>query len=319
MKISKRAHNQKKRSQSQSVSRKQRGASDPDRVRQFYVYYNYILSDFQGEGGRNGELLTRQLNAYEFAICQDWITETRDVIIDDGRDYDFAALEVGVITQLQQPRNGKHFRINFTVRNKSHEEAIELIHEYMEEVYAGGYIEFDNQYYRVHESNDQNSYYSTPGQQVDITDLVSGGYRKQRGARPPRLIPEQRFNVYYNYLTRDLENQERDKTVLLTRKLNLYELSAGQKQMKKANTLTDLLHVHDIEQLQEPRNNNHFRVTLTIKNTTASDCLSIITDYMDMAAEGDNLVFHDTVKSTDRNQYQNSCGKLEITDFDTDF
>ena len=77
--------------------------------------------------------------------------------------------------------------------------------------------------------------------------------------------------------------------------------------------------MHDIEQLQEPRNNNHFRVTLTIKNTTASDCLSIITDYMDMAAEGDNLVFHDTVKSTDRNQYQNSCRKLEITDFDTDF
>jgi len=61
--------------------------------------------------------------------------------------------------------------------------------------------------------------------------------------------------------------------------------------MKKANTLTDLLHVYDIEQFYEPHNNNHFRVILTIKNTTASDCLSIITDYMNMAAEGDNLVF----------------------------
>ena len=90
--------------------------------------------------------------------------------------------------------------------------------------------------------------------------------------------------------------------------------------MKKANTeFKDFLHVHDIEQLREPRNNNHFRVTLTIKNTTASDCLSIITDYMNMAAEGDNLVFDDTVRSTDRNRYQNSIQQLEIKDFDTDF
>ena len=178
MKISKRAHNQKKRSQSKSVSRKQRGASDPDRVRQFYVYYNYILSNFQGEGGRNGQLLTIPLNPYELGICQDWMTDTRDVIIGDGRDYDFAALEVGVISQLQQTLNGKHFRINFTVRNKSHEEATELIREYMEEVYAGGYIEFDQANYRVHQSDNRNRYYSTPGHEVDIENFVSGGYRK---------------------------------------------------------------------------------------------------------------------------------------------
>jgi len=329
MKISKRSQKQKRRSQSKSFSRKQRGASNPDAVRRFYVFYNYILSNFQDEDGQNGELLNRQLNAYELGVCQDWITETRDMIIEDGRDYDFAALEVGVITQLQQPHNGKHFRINFTVRNKSHEEATELIHEYMEEVYAGGFIEFDNQNYRVHESNDQNRYYSTPGQQVDIEDFVSGGYqkkrsqsrnvsRKQKGARPPK-IEEQRFYVYYNYLTRDLENAQLDKTALLTRRLNLYELNAGQKQMKKANTEFEQLHVHDIEQLREPRNNNHFRVALTIKDTPASDCMSIIADYMEMAADGDNLVFGSKDKSDDRNQYVNTYRKLEITDFDTDF
>ena len=147
--------------------------------------------------------------------------------------------------------------------------------------------------------------------------------RKQRGARPPappRPIPEQRFYAYFNYLTRNLENPEQDKKVLLTRKLNLYELEQGQKHMKKANTqFEDFLHVHDIEQLQEPRNNNHFRVILTIKDMLPSDCGSIIMDYLELAAEGDNLVFPSTDKSADRNQYVNTYRKIEISDFDTDF
>ena len=90
--------------------------------------------------------------------------------------------------------------------------------------------------------------------------------------------------------------------------------------MKKANTqFEDFLHVHDIEQLQEPRNNNHFRVILTIKDMLPSDCGSIIMDYLELAAEGDNLVFPSTDKSADRNQYVNTYRKIEISDFDTDF
>jgi len=187
MKISKKSQNQKK-----SVSRKQRGASNPDRViREFNVYYNYILSNFENRDGRNGDLLTRPLIPYELNVCQEWMTDTRDVIIEDGREHDFAALEVGVITQLLIPHNGKYFRINFTVTNKSDPEARQLIREYMEEVYGGGFIEFDNA------NDDQNRYFSTPGAQVDIENFFSGGYRKQRsqsknvsrkqrGARPPK-------------------------------------------------------------------------------------------------------------------------------------
>jgi hypothetical protein len=337
MRNSKRTQNQKKRLSRVKRSHIQRGASDPDRIRQFYVYYNYIIDNFS-DYSLDGQLLTRQLNAYELGICQTWITETRDVIIEDGRDYDFAALEVGVITQLQQPRNGKHFRINFTVRNKSYEEATELIHEYMDEVHGDGYIQFDLQHYvdpdsddyRVPESDDRNRYYSTPGYEVDIENFVSGGYRKQRGAKPPK-IQEQIFYVYHNYLTRDLENRQRDKTVLLTRPLSLYELGVCQKHMKQAkeNLLEDGfrliqdLKVHDVEQLKQPRNNNHFRVSITITNNTYNDAITLINSYMEGAADGENLMFDttddSTHKSDDRNHYENSYQNIEITDFVTDF
>lgn len=179
MKISKRTQNQKKRSNSKKGgSRKQRGASDPNAVREFYVYYNYILSNFQNEGGRNGDLLTRQLNTYELDVCQSTMEENLDSIISDGRpQYD--ALSLGVVTQLKPPHNGKHFRINITVRNKTDEQATELIAGYMDEVYGGGFIVFDQTNYRNHESNDQNRYYSDPGDQIDIENGVAGGYQKK--------------------------------------------------------------------------------------------------------------------------------------------
>jgi hypothetical protein len=180
MKISKRSQNQKKRSNSKKGgARKQRGASEPNVVRQFNVYYNYILSNFQNEGGQNGDLLTRQLNTYELDVCQQNMEEDLDNIINDV-DPQYKDLSLGVITQLIPPHNGKHFRINITVRNKTDEEATKLIREYMEEVYASRYTEFDLPIYRVHESDDQNRYYSDPGNQIDIENVVAGGYQKKR-------------------------------------------------------------------------------------------------------------------------------------------
>ncbi len=179
MKISKRTQNKKKKSQTRiGGARKQRGASDPNAVREFYVYYNYILSNFENEGGRNGDLLTRQLNTYELDVCQSTMEENLDSIITDGRPrYD--ALSLGVVTQLEQPHNGKHFRINITVRNKTDEQATELIAGYMDEVYGGGFIVFDLPIYRNHESDDQNRYHSDPGDQIDIENVVAGGYKKR--------------------------------------------------------------------------------------------------------------------------------------------
>ena len=181
MKISKRSQNQKKRSNSKTGgSRKQRGASDPNVVRQFNVYYNYILSNFQNEGGRNGDLLTRQLNTYELEVCKFTLEYNLDSIIKYVVDRKYNDLDLGFVKQLEQPRNGKHFRINITVRNNTDEQATELIRAYMHEVYEAGYIEFDQKNYRNHQSDDQNRYYTSPGDQIDIENVVAGGYRKKR-------------------------------------------------------------------------------------------------------------------------------------------
>ena len=160
----------KKRSNSKTGgSRKQRGASDPNVVRQFNVYYNYILSNFKNEGGKNGDLLTRPLNEYELIVCNDYI-------YDSTEDMDqFKDLEFGVAKQLEEAHNGKHFIINFIVKNKTHEEATKLIHEFMEEIYAGGFIEFSKRH-----SEDPNRYYSSPGDEIDIENFVLGGYQKKK-------------------------------------------------------------------------------------------------------------------------------------------
>jgi hypothetical protein len=90
--------------------------------------------------------------------------------------------------------------------------------------------------------------------------------------------------------------------------------------MEQANRFGLDLHVHDIKQLRKPRNNNHFRVNITIKNKTHIEAINIIQDYMRMASQSDNnLKFASTAKSGDRKQYQNSYQNIEITDFDTDF
>jgi hypothetical protein len=83
------------------------------------------------------------------------------------------------------------------------------------------------------------------------------------------------------------------------------------------------LKVHDVEQLQQPRNNNHFRISITITNNTYKDALTLINSYMEGAADGGNLMFVSTDsathKSDDRNHYANSYQDIEITDFVTDF
>jgi len=72
----------------------------------------------------------------------------RNLIIEHGwTQYD--VLEVGGIAQLPQPRNDKYFRMVISVRNKSNEEATELIEAYMQEVYDNGYMVIDNDYYKV--------------------------------------------------------------------------------------------------------------------------------------------------------------------------
>jgi hypothetical protein len=137
--------------------RKQRGAS-AKLIHEYYVYYNYIISNFQNDGGINGQLLTRPLYNWELNICQENMEDTRDIIIEDGRPQ-YKHLNVGRVTQLPSPHNNKYFRINFTVINKSDEDARILIRGFMEELHGGVWIE---------DLDDQNRYYSTPGQDVDI-------------------------------------------------------------------------------------------------------------------------------------------------------
>lgn len=173
MRNSKRSQNQKKRGSRLRRSRRQSGSSDPYKTRRFNVYYNYVISNFQNEGGRNGEILTRQLNPYEIGVCRDLITETRRIIIGDHAPQ-YADLIVGNVIQLQEPHNGKHFRLLMIVKNKTHQEALDLINGFMDETVAGGYVTFDWPHRDIHESNDQNRYVNT---ELENIEIVESGYR----------------------------------------------------------------------------------------------------------------------------------------------
>ena len=331
MRNSKRAQNQKKKLSRVKRSRKQRGSSDPDKkkTKHFTVYYNYIVLNFPNEDGRNGEFLTRTLTPYELGVCRDSARETREAIIGQYAPQ-FAYLEVGLVAQLEEPYDGKRFSLPIKVYNKSNDQAIDLIRNYMDEI-ASEDVRFDWPHRPAHESDDQTRYVITTREEIEIEETPPiGGSRNQRGATPPK-IAEQIFYVYYNYLTRDLENRQRDKTVLLTRQLSLYERDVCQKHMKQAKESIlekgfgriEDLKVHDVEQLRQPRNNNHFKVSLTIKNNTYNDAITLINSYMEGAADGVNLMFVPTVlqliKSDDLNHYQNTYQNIEITDFLTDF
>jgi len=165
MRNSKRARIQKKK----RISR-QRGSSDPNVPKRFLVFYNYVLKNESEDGGPDTPL-TRELNEYELDVCQQVMEETVGDIKKYVEGYDFAALRIGKVVQLEQPANDKHFVLDFTVTNKSVEEAIALIRVCMEEVYASGYTHFDQSNYREHRSNDQNRYFTTPGQNVDVAQL----------------------------------------------------------------------------------------------------------------------------------------------------
>jgi hypothetical protein len=144
MKNSKRSQNQKKKQS------KQRGGRPPKIEEQpFNVYYNYRLHRDINFDGSHGKKLTRQLDARELNICQEWMTLMRNAIIEHG-GAQYAALEVGDVTQLQQPRdNFFHFKIVISVKNKTQEEATELLNKYMQLVSTSGFIEFDGEIYKV--------------------------------------------------------------------------------------------------------------------------------------------------------------------------
>ena len=144
MKNSKRSQNQKKKQS------KQRGGRPPKIEEQpFNVYYNYRLHRFPNFDNRHGEKFTRPLNARELSVCQEWMTLMRNAIIEhEGEQY--TALDLRAVTQLQQPRdNFFHFKIVISVKNKTQEEAIELLNKYMQLVSTSGFIEFDGEIYKV--------------------------------------------------------------------------------------------------------------------------------------------------------------------------
>jgi hypothetical protein len=182
MRNSKRTQNKKRVSQVKR-SRKQRGSSDPDkkkRTKNFTVYYNYTIRD------TNGEILTRRLNRNELGVCRDWMIETRDIIIADHAPQ-FANLQVGLLEQLEEPYDGYRFSLLIIVTDKSNEQAINLIRDYMDET-AADYITFDWPHRPTHISDDQNRYLNTTQEEIRIEEVqLIGGSQKQRGAKPPKI------------------------------------------------------------------------------------------------------------------------------------
>jgi hypothetical protein len=170
MRNSKRAQNQKKKLSRVKRFRKQRGSSDPDKIKitHFTVYYDYMINNFEDEGDRNGQFLTRGLTPYELGECQDWMRETRDIIIEDHAPQ-FADLEVGRLTQLEPPYHGKRFSLFLRIRNKSTEEAIDLIRDFMDET-AADHVLFDWPLRPTHESHDQNRYVNTTRDEIEIEE-----------------------------------------------------------------------------------------------------------------------------------------------------
>jgi hypothetical protein len=152
MKSLKRAQNQKKKKQSKQS--KQRGAIGPDSERSFNVYYNYRLARLPftpNFDGRHGVKFTRQLDARELSICQEWMTVMRDSIIHHVRGGEkYNDLHIGLLEQLPLPRDDFfHFKIVISVKNKTEQESIQLIYEYMQQVSISGYMELDNEFHKV--------------------------------------------------------------------------------------------------------------------------------------------------------------------------
>ena len=115
----------------------------------YNVYYNYRLHRFPNFDNRHGEKFTRPLNARELSVCQEWMNEMRNAIIEHGGKQ-YTDLHVGLLTQLPLPHNDFfHFQIVISVRNKTIEEATKLLHEYMQLVSTRGYMEFDDEFYKV--------------------------------------------------------------------------------------------------------------------------------------------------------------------------
>ncbi len=141
--------------------------------RMYYnVYFNYIISNFGNPYQTNGQFLTRQINNFEHRTCWDYITETRDIVIEDHAPQ-LANLRVVNLSQLGQPRNNKHFNLELYTINKTRQESLGLINDLMYELGGSGWIEFN-----VNESADINRYYSSyDPADIDIVEIViSGGF-----------------------------------------------------------------------------------------------------------------------------------------------
>ena len=156
-KYKKRSQSNKKKQSTRKYrnrSRKQQGGVSQRRSL-YNVYFNYILSNFQNEGGKNGEFLIRKINNFEHRTCWSYITETLATVIDDHAPQ-LIALGVAKLTQLEQPYSDKHFNLLVYTKDKTNEESLQLINDLMDELGGSGYIEF-----HTAESDDKNRYYSS--------------------------------------------------------------------------------------------------------------------------------------------------------------
>ena len=172
-------HKKKSGKRYRNRSRRQRGGSK-EMKRYYNVYFNYLYDDRNGD--RNEEILTRQITAPELENFQEAIEMTVDIITDDTEPGFNEHLVVQNLTQLEQPRNNKHFNLQLYTINKSREESLRLINHLMlisgqmpvpedidwsEPEYIGG-IEHRYRYYLSYEPEN-----------VDIVERdITGGFYK---------------------------------------------------------------------------------------------------------------------------------------------
>lgn len=301
-------HKKKSGKSYRNLSRRQIGSSSE--IKRYYnIYFNYIyyvnpddLNDL------NVNILTRQITPSELGDAWDHFTECRSIEMDDNPQL-IDIILVG-LTQLEQPRNIKHFNLEIYTVNKSHEESLGLIHDLMV-LASNDPIDFT----RYGSSRDSNHYkvnYDDSDEENDV-DIVEAVIR--------RGFPElgKRFYVYFNYIVKNWITGS-DRTIngtFLTRRLTVEESDyLSQDTYDKIHDITidhapqlKNLSLKNFVQLEAPHNDKHFRLELLIVNLGDQESIVLI-EYL-MRELYDYISF-DTHISNDTNQYKMIAESYDI-------
>ena len=127
---SRRNLNNKKKSGKRYKNRSRRQIGGSKEMKRYYnVYFNYLYDDPNGD--RNEEILTRQITPLELVNFNEDFLITIDIITGDTEPGFNEHLVVQNLTQLEQPRNNKHFNLELYTINTTREESLRLINHLM--------------------------------------------------------------------------------------------------------------------------------------------------------------------------------------------